>query len=199
MVYYWLIAFFGLKNFKKPHENKTNPEQIHAEFKGDLRENQKEIIKSFLPKFYSDTGGILNVKTGGGKTCMACYIISKLKVKTLILVHKQFLADQWVSRINQFLPNVKISKIQGKTVDSSGDIVLGMIQSISSKNFDADFCTPEKKRNIVFRNEGGGGGQRPFGSFPKIHPKWSTQSSLTSQMRFSFESSRKISCAILSA
>ena len=135
----YLPKFFGLKNFKKPHENKTNPEQIHAEFKGDLRENQKEIIKSFLPKFYSDTGGILNVKTGGGKTCMACYIISKLKVKTLILVHKQFLADQWISRINQFLPNVKISKIQGKTVDSSGDIVLGMIQSISSKNFDADF------------------------------------------------------------
>ena len=31
---------------------------------------------------------------------------------------------------------------------------------------------PEKKRNIVFRNEGGGAGagQRPFGSFPKIHP-----------------------------
>ena len=31
-----------------------------------------------------------------------------------------------------------------------------------------------KKRNIVLRNEGGGGGggQKPFGSFPKIHPKW---------------------------
>ena len=35
-----------------------------------------------------------------------------------------------------------------------------------------------KKRNIVFRNEGGGGGQRPFGSFPKIHPKWAIEASL---------------------
>ena len=30
-----------------------------------------------------------------------------------------------------------------------------------------------KKRNIVFQTRAGGGsGSRPFGSFPKIHPKW---------------------------
>ena len=29
---------------------------------------------------------------------------------------------------------------------------------------------PEKKRNIDIRNEGGG--QRPFGLYPKIHPIW---------------------------
>ena len=45
------------------------------------------------------------------------------------------------------------------------------------KIFVADFCTPEKKRNIVFRNEGGGD-QRPFGSFLKIHPKWAIESSV---------------------
>ena len=28
----------------------------------------------------------------------------------------------------------------------------------NQKHFVADFSTPEKKRNIVFRNEGGGGG-----------------------------------------
>ena len=38
------------------------------------------------------------------------------------------------------------------------------------KNLVADFSTSRKR---------GGGGQRPFGSFPKIHPKWSTQSSLS--------------------
>ena len=35
-----------------------------------------------------------------------------------------------------------------------------------------------KKRNIVFRNEGGGWGQRRFGSFPKIHPKLCSETSL---------------------
>ena len=45
-------------------------------------------------------------------------------------------------------------------------------------NFVANFRASRKKRNIVFRNEGGGGGQRPFGSFPKIHPKWQSRSSL---------------------
>ena len=44
------------------------------------------------------------------------------------------------------------------------------------------FVPPEKKHNIVFRNEGGGG-QRPFGVLPKIHP---------SGHRSSLRSSRKL-------
>ena len=44
----------------------------------------------------------------------------------------------------------------------------------------------EKQRNRVFRNEAGGGGcQRPCGSFPKIHP-WGTQASLCSTVQAVF-------------
>ena len=36
-----------------------------------------------------------------------------------------------------------------------------------------------EKRNIVCQNEGrGGGAQRLFGVFPKIHPFWQVQTSL---------------------
>ena len=35
-----------------------------------------------------------------------------------------------------------------------------LIFSVISENFVADFSTPEKKRNIVFQNEGGGEGVR---------------------------------------
>ena len=47
------------------------------------------------------------------------------------------------------------------------------------KNWLQILAPPEKKRNIDIRNEGGGGGQRPFGLYPKIHPLWNGESSLT--------------------
>ena len=37
------------------------------------------------------------------------------------------------------------------------------------KQIVAEFSISKKNRNIVFGNQGGGA-QRPFGSFPKIHP-----------------------------
>ena len=48
--------------------------------------------------------------------------------------------------------------------------------SLQSEKFRCRFCTPEKKAQHSFPKRGGG--QRPCGSFQKIHPKWSTQSSL---------------------
>jgi len=52
--------------------------------------------------------------------------------------------NQWMERIQQFLPNAKVGKIQGKKIDIEGkDIVLVMLQSLSMKDYDdaifADF------------------------------------------------------------
>jgi superfamily II DNA or RNA helicase len=73
-----------------------------------------------------------------GKTVLSLYLIAKLKRKTLIIVHKEFLMNQWIERIQQFLPGAKVGKIQGPHVDIDGkDIVLGMLQSLSMKDYDA--------------------------------------------------------------
>ena len=79
----------------------------------------------------------MEIYAGAGKTCMGLYILSKLSVKTLIVVHKDFLLRQWIERIEQFLPNAKVGRIQGKVIDTEGkDIVIGMLQSLSMKNYD---------------------------------------------------------------
>ena len=73
-------------------------------------------------------------------TVMALYIAHKLQVKTLVLVHKEFLANQWKERASEFLPNCRIGTIQGKTADvANKDIVIGMIQSLSDPRKDADY------------------------------------------------------------
>jgi superfamily II DNA or RNA helicase len=61
-----------------------------------------------------------------------------LKKKALVIVHKEFLMNQWIERIQQFLPTAKIGKIQGQIIDIEGkDIVIGMLQSLSMKDYPA--------------------------------------------------------------
>jgi superfamily II DNA or RNA helicase len=67
---------------------------------------------------------------------MALKIISILQKKTLILVHKEFLMNQWIERIAEFLPNARIGKIQAQTFDiTEQDIVIGMIQTLYDKEY----------------------------------------------------------------
>jgi superfamily II DNA or RNA helicase len=70
-------------------------------------------------------------------TVMGLNIISKLKKKTLIIVHKEFLLRQWIERIEQFLPKARVGKIQASVIDiEDKDIVIGMLQSLSMKEYD---------------------------------------------------------------
>ena len=58
--------------------------------------------------------GILNLPTGYGKTTVALHIVSRIKKRTLIVVHKEFLMNQWVEKIQHFLPNLRLGKIKGR-------------------------------------------------------------------------------------
>jgi superfamily II DNA or RNA helicase len=133
----YLPRFYGLTKFNEPKENKMEEgDNITIEFNGDLREEQKPIEEVYLKNAYEKGGGIISLKCGGGKTVLALHIISVLKKKTLVIVHKDFLMTQWRDRIKEFLPNARIGKIQQNTVDiENKDIVLAMVQSLSMKEY----------------------------------------------------------------
>ena len=137
--FYYVPRFWGIENFGPPKVNKI-PEglDIDVNFKGSMRPYQLEIVDLYMKEANSDGGSIINLATGGGKTVLALYIISLLKKKTIILVHKSFLMDQWYLRITEFLPGTKVSKIQGTTFDTSGDIILGMIQTVINRDIPDD-------------------------------------------------------------
>ena len=131
-------------------------QKIDINFLGQLREPQKIIINAVLEKFglisnnfflnnqnnliHSNSkkckGGIIKLSCGGGKTVLAIYLAHILKLKTLIIVHKEFLLDQWVVRF-KFFTNAKIGIIRQDKIDIKGkDVVIGMLQSISMKDYD---------------------------------------------------------------
>lgn len=64
---------------------------------------------------------------------MALYLAAVAKVKTLVLVHKGFLKEQWVERVGQCLPGARVTEIQGDVCDTSGDVVVAMIQTLLSR------------------------------------------------------------------
>jgi superfamily II DNA or RNA helicase len=140
----YIPKYYGLEKFGQPDEIKLDPgENINLAFNGTLRSHQQDPITKCMEAFGTHTtgrgGGILSLPCGEGKTACACYIISQLKKKTFVLVHKEFLLNQWVERISDFLPNSRIGKIQGDVVDiENKDIVIGMIQSISMKQYPLD-------------------------------------------------------------
>lgn len=133
--YYIVPRYWGIKNIGQPTINKiSNGLPIDIDFKGKMRDYQEEIVTKYLDAVGNMGGSIINLKTGGGKTVLSLYLISLLKLKTVILVHKSFLLEQWIERIIEFLPNANISKVQGTKTDWSGDIVVVMIQTILNRD-----------------------------------------------------------------
>ena len=126
---------FGIERFGPIKETQRDVPQTDAkywDFAGQIRDAQKPVVNSFLLPAPHD--GILSLQTGGGKTVCALYIASQLKLPTLVLVHSGFLKDQWVERIQAFLPKARIGTIQGDIFDiENKDIVVGMLQTIALK------------------------------------------------------------------
>lgn len=132
----YVPRFYGNSVYGEPEAIKLDePEKSNMKFIGELRPYQNNIVSSYH-KNLEKGGGLLEVPCGRGKTICALKIASDVGLKTLVIVHKGFLLNQWVERIEQFIPNAKIGKIQGKTIDIEGkDIVIGMLQSLSMKEY----------------------------------------------------------------
>lgn len=133
----YMPRYFGINNFGDILDNKLpKGDEISIKFEGDLREYQLNIVDKYINFVKDSGGGLLDVDPGKGKTVMALYIISQLKKKALVIVHKSFLLNQWIERIQQFLPNARVGRIQGQIIDiENKDIVIGMLQSLSQKDY----------------------------------------------------------------
>lgn len=111
----------------------------NLQFMGKLNADKKqpEAIEAALKACNMYGGGILSLPTGYGKTVVAINIMCQMKLKTLIVVHKEFLLNQWEERIKQFAPLAKVGLIRQNKLQCHGkDVVIGMLQSLVSKEYD---------------------------------------------------------------
>jgi superfamily II DNA or RNA helicase len=147
---FWAFQKFNITDFVP-----LSGKKINVEFQGKLRDYQQEVVDKCMPFFESIGGGCLSLPCGDGKTCLAVNFFTRLKVPTLVIVHKSFLMNQWIESIQKFT-DAKIGIIQGKTIDIEGkDIVIGMLQSLSMKDYPSelwekfDFMIVDEVHNVA--------------------------------------------------
>lgn len=140
----YVPRFYGLDRYGTPYKSELSegdPIDASCEFVGTLLPHQIEAIRVYRDHLAKNettmkTGGILELPCGYGKTVLTIKIIVEMGGKTIILVHKEFLMNQWIERIRQFLPQARIGILQGHKCELVGtDIVIGMIQSIYNRDF----------------------------------------------------------------
>ena len=138
----YVPKYFGLRRFGAP-QRRTIPEGAPTtlRFAGSMRPEQLQPASVFIEAARDPMrmGGILSLPCGAGKTVIALHIVATLGRKTLIVVHKDFLLNQWRERIAEFLPDAKIGLVKAQTIDvDNRDVVIASLQSLSMKEYDDD-------------------------------------------------------------
>jgi superfamily II DNA or RNA helicase len=132
--------YYGIGKFGPP-TRESLPDYDRAPgivFTGRLREatRQPEAFAAGVKAFEEKGGGVLSLPCGFGKTTVALALSAHLKVRTMIVVHKEFLANQWVEKIKEFCPGATIGRVQGGVCDTDKDFVIAMIQTMCMREFD---------------------------------------------------------------
>jgi superfamily II DNA or RNA helicase len=126
--------FYGEDKFGPPKEDRRpEPVKISTKFNGKLRDetHQNDALDAALKAGH----GVLSLPCGFGKTTVSLAIACKLGYRTMIVVHKEFLANQWRERIQQFCPGASIGIVQQDKKETECDFVIAMLQSLSLKEY----------------------------------------------------------------
>ena len=124
------------------HEYIINPLINDKRHEGDLINITHNIIprsktqKKAIKYMMNHENGIIQLSPGVGKTVITIYMIAERKRKSLILVHRDSLADQWRDRILTFtdLDANDISRLTSHTFqeDLNKPIIISTVQSFLS-------------------------------------------------------------------
>lgn len=132
------LGYFNAKLLGVPKncivDEREYTEIEYPEFVLSLRDTQEEAINAYL----KDCDNISKIKssiqlpTGKGKTILGIALASKLKARTLIVVHKVDLIDSWVEDIKKSFNNeASIGIIRGKSNKIGTHFTVATIQTLS--------------------------------------------------------------------
>lgn len=94
--------------------------KMSCSFNGNLRDEQKEVKNEAIDHLNKYGSTIIAAFPGFGKTAMAIYLSTKVKLSALIITHRIVLINQWKNSIHKFCPTatVQILTAQSKMTDS---------------------------------------------------------------------------------
>lgn len=135
----YVPKYYGIEKFGQPQVNILETykyPKYKMQYNGLLRPKQEVIVQKVFQGFEQQRGGLLIAGCGSGKTNMAIYIACHYKLKTLIIVHKEFLRNQARERILSTTNIKKVGIIQRNKVDVDAPIVIAMVHSLIKRDYD---------------------------------------------------------------
>lgn len=99
-----------------PCPDRKSYSTLNCEFSGGLRDHQNEVKKEAISHLNKYGSTIIAAYPGFGKSCMAIYIATKIKLKVMIITHRIILIKQWLRAINIFCPSAEVQILMAKSV-----------------------------------------------------------------------------------
>ena len=121
---------------KVPRKKIEPREQIKNVLNVGIKVERLEVGEYFGFEIDGNHRFVLGDFTVTHNTTVALALSAHLKVRTMIVVHKEFLANQWVEKIKEFCPGATIGRVQGDVFDIEKDFVIAMIQTMSQREFE---------------------------------------------------------------
>lgn len=126
---------YTLKNLIPKGIDPSVPFRWTGSFKG----NQQIVVNYIMENIFNkksnkrgNSGLILNLEAGQGKSYIGMGLIEKLKKNTLIVTHNCTIMNQWVKILKEAYPHNTIGKYYGLKKEF-GDIVVGVINSLVTR------------------------------------------------------------------
>jgi superfamily II DNA or RNA helicase len=134
----WFVPrFWGLDNCGDPDGDARGdglPLREELAFSKSLRAEQLPIVSAFEDGGYN---GLICVPCGYGKTFMAIWLACRLKRRFLIVVHQEFLMEQWRLELEGSVPGIRVGKLQGPKAQLGPeyDCCICMLQTVAGRDW----------------------------------------------------------------
>ena len=125
--------YYSIKTLGKTRNARSSYASINCIFTGILRDEQKVALKEGKALLNQNGCCIMSMYPGFGKTISAIKLACDIKLKTLIIVNKIILMEQWITSINDFcnsatiISNLKNNKKNLTQFDPSDFIIMNAI------------------------------------------------------------------------
>jgi superfamily II DNA or RNA helicase len=130
----YLPFYYAVKILKKERLPREYYSSMTAKFTSNLRPLQQEVKDEALKSLNKNGTCLLSLYCGAGKTILSIYLACKIKLKTLILISRLVLVNQWKISILKVCPDAKIQILTTKSkIDPDADFYIMNAINVSKK------------------------------------------------------------------
>jgi superfamily II DNA or RNA helicase len=128
------VPFAYSREYDRPDRKDLTP--LNVKFVGNLRDYQKDVSTEAINHLNKYGSSVIASFPGFGKTFIGIYLATKLKLKTIILVHRIVLVNQWKDSIKRFCPDAIVQYIETKTKIKPADFYIMNAENVGKKGRD---------------------------------------------------------------